>query len=212
MIGPVKKAGSRGIALLLTLGILLLLTLLALSFSSSQLTENEAAQNFHYAARAEEMALGGLETAVAVLRKDAARDRRYQGNPPGERPNSDDLFERWAIYYTGDNGFACKDTAKEDEAADLSDYDEFLYRVDERGRLDLTGMKDPWKDPPELDSRWIEVVAEDPVTGDKSASRTKTPRSTSIPPEIPTRLPPAPSGFIARIWVSPRRKLTSARS
>jgi hypothetical protein len=167
MIGPVKKAGSRGIALLLTLGILLLLTLLALSFSSSQLTENEAAQNFHYAARAEEMALGGLETAVAVLRKDAARDRRYQGNPPGERPNSDDLFERWAIYYTGDNGFACKDTAKEDEAADLSDYDEFLYRVDERGRLDLTGMKDPWKDPPELDSRWIEVVAEDPVTGDK---------------------------------------------
>ncbi len=162
-----KQAGSRGIALLLTLGILLLLTLLALSFSSSQLTENEAAENFYYAAKAEEVALGALDTAVAVLRKDAAGDRQDQRHPAGDRPASDDLFERWAIYYKGDNGFACKDTAKEDEAADLSDYDEFLYRVDERGRLDLTGMKDPWKDTPELDSRWIEVVAKDPVTGDK---------------------------------------------
>ncbi|MDP2896349.1 MAG: hypothetical protein Q8Q12_07295 [bacterium] len=168
MISAVKKASSRGIALLLTLGILLLLTLLALSFSSSQLTENEAAENFYYAAKAEEIALGGLDTAAALLRKDAAGDRQDQRHSGGNRPASDDLFERWAIYYEGKNGFAPdEDDPDEDEAADLSDYDEFLYRVDERGRLDLTGMKDPWKDTPELDSRWIEVVAQDPVTGEK---------------------------------------------
>ncbi len=148
-----RSLSCRGIALLLTLGILLLLTLLALSFSSSQLTENQAARNFHLGAKAEEVALGGLETAIGVLREDA-NDNSY-----------DHLFERWAIYYEGDDGFAAGDSASDSEAADLSDYDELAYGIDETGNLNLSGAKDPWQDEPVLDSRWIKVLALDPVTG-----------------------------------------------
>jgi len=111
---PHRTRGCRGIALLLTLGILLLLTLLALAFSSSQLTESQAARNFYYAAKAEELARGGLDTAIAVLRQDAML------NPDDPSSASDGLFERWAIYYQGNDGFAGDD----DDDADLSDYDE----------------------------------------------------------------------------------------
>jgi len=150
---PHPTQSCRGIALLLTLGILLLLTLLALGFSSSQLTESQAARNFYYAAKAEEIALGGLETGIAVLREDAYTS------------SWDDLFERWAIHYdkrgTGDDGFAGDD----EEDADLSHYDEFQYEVDEKGVFDnLLNRKDPWKDPVP-DSRWIEVWALDPGSG-----------------------------------------------
>jgi hypothetical protein len=139
----------RGIALLLTLGILLLLTLLALSFTSSQLTENQAAKNFYYSAKAEEIALGGLETAIGVLAEDS-------------RENScDHLFERWAIYYPEKDGFAGHNS----NDADLSDLDELEYGVDEgRDILDFSTRRDPWKDP-RPDSRWIRVVVVDPVTG-----------------------------------------------
>jgi len=144
----------RGIALLLTLGILVLLTLLALGFSSSQLTESQAARNFYYAAKAEEMALGGLETAIAVLSEDS-RKSCY-----------DDLYERWAIYYdkktSRDDGFA----GDEEEDADLSDFDEFQYDVDETGVFgNASARKDPWDDP-QPDSRWIEIRAVDPATGE----------------------------------------------
>jgi hypothetical protein len=155
--GSRHDRGRRGIALLLTLGILLLLTLLALAFSSSQITESQAARNFYHAARAEEVALGGLETAIAVLRQDAndnALDYYYdRGSGTGEW---------WSIYYAGDDGFAGRDDPKESE--DLSDYDEFEYKVDERG---ITGgvspPKDPWKEPIR-ESRRIEVWVKDPAT------------------------------------------------
>ncbi|MDP2897093.1 MAG: hypothetical protein Q8Q12_11140 [bacterium] len=148
---PHRTEERHGIALLLTLGILLLLTLLALSFTSSQLTENEAAKNFHYSAKAEEIALGGLETAIGVLAEDS-------------RNNScDHLFERWAIYYQGNDGFAGHDS----DDADLSDYDEIEYGVDEgHDILDFSTRRDPWK-APLPDSRWIKVVATDPATGSK---------------------------------------------
>ncbi len=142
----------------MTLGILLLLTLLALGFSSSQLTESQAARNYHYAAKAEEIALGGLETAIGVLREDA-QDNHF-----------DHLLERWAIYYTlssgtTDDGFAGDD---EDKDADLSDFDEFQYKVDETGVFrDPSARRDPWKDDPEPDSRWIEVRAVDPGSGEE---------------------------------------------
>jgi len=145
-----RSRDCQGIALLLTLGILLLLTLLALSFSSSQLTENQAAKNFYYTAKAEEIALGGLETAIGVLREDA-------------RDNScDHLRERWAIYYPENDGVAGNDS----EDADLSDYDELEYGVDEgHNFLDLSARRDPWKDKdPKPDSRWIKVVSVDPLT------------------------------------------------
>ncbi len=146
-----RGQNQRGIALLLTLGILLLLTLLALAFSSSQLTENEAARNFHFGAKAEEIALGGLEDAIAVLSKDVSE------NPQDRRSSNDHLFERWAIYYQDDDGFAGKDV-------DLSDYDELEYGVDEGSNiLNLSARKDPWKDP-RPDSRWTNVIEQDPAT------------------------------------------------
>jgi hypothetical protein len=129
--------------------------LLALSFSSSQLTENQAARNFNHAARAEEIALGGLETAVAVLREDA------RGN------SYDDLFERWAIYYPNDDGFAYDSGGSVsgsdwEKAADLSDYDELEYDVDKSGDLQ-TVRRDPWKE--EIpDSRWIYVPKDPKLT------------------------------------------------
>jgi hypothetical protein len=145
-----RHRDSRGIALLLTLGILLLLTLLALGFSSSQLTESQAARNFYYTAKAEEIALGGLESAIGVLREDSSKN------------SYDHLRERWAIYYDKDDGFA----GDEKEDADLSDFDEFQYDVDESGVFrDPFARKDPWKDP-QPDSRWIEVRAVDPGSGE----------------------------------------------
>lgn len=140
----------------MTLGILLLLTLLALSFSSSQLTENQAATNFYYTAKAEEIALGGLESAIAVLRQDSKENPFDSRLPSDRRSSCDHLFERWAIYYDDDDGFACKRSAKDSEAVDLSDYDE------------LAGVNNPWRDKPVLDSRWIKVMARDPVTGQES--------------------------------------------
>ncbi|MDP2895379.1 MAG: hypothetical protein Q8Q12_02320 [bacterium] len=146
------RASCQGIALLLTLGILLLLTLLALSFSSSQLTENQAARNFYYAAKAEEIALGGLDTAISVLKADS-------------KANSyDHLLERWAIYYTKDDGFAGGDS----EDADLSDFDELEYGLEKKGHnfLDFSARRDPWEQPT-ADSRWIMVAIVDPATGEK---------------------------------------------
>ncbi len=146
---------QRGIALLLTLGILLLLTLLALSFSSSQLTENQAARNFYHAARAEEIALGGLETALAVLKDDAFNN------------SSDHLFERWAMYYQKDDGFA----GDEPGDVDLSDYDELEHGVDGAGdrKPNIFHERiDPWdeeKTQEKLDSRWISFKARNAITG-----------------------------------------------
>jgi hypothetical protein len=146
---PQRTGECHGIALLLTLGILLLLTLLALSFTSSQLTENQAARNFCHSAKAEEIALGGLDVAISVLKKDA-RENSY-----------DHLLERWAIYYPGSDGFAGNDS----EDADLSDYDELEYGVDAgRNLRDVSLRRDPWEDP-RPDSRWIKVTFIDQVTG-----------------------------------------------
>lgn len=150
---PHSRHNRRGIALLLTLGILVLLTLLALGFSSSQLTESQAARNFYYIAKAEEIALAGLETGIAVLKEDA------------RTTSSDHLFERWALFYKGDDGVAGDD----DEDADLSDYDELQHNVDESGVFRVgSARKDPWKDALP-DSRWIVATALDPGSGEERA-------------------------------------------
>ncbi len=155
-----RHANRRGIALLLTLGILLLLTLLALSFSSSQLTENQAARNFYHGTRAEEIALGGLETAIAVLREDS------KFNPYDSRSCSDHHFERWGICYEDDDGFAAYDLDP-DKATDLSDYDELEYGVDEDADI-FNERIDPWDETrldEKLDSRWIGDKARNAITG-----------------------------------------------
>ncbi len=153
-----RSGNPRRIAVCLTLGALLLPGVSAPCSSPSEPTDSPIESSLYYGAKAEEIALGGLETAIAVLTLDA-------------RENSfDHLFERWAIYYQNDDGFAYRasDPPSSDDwekAADLSDYDELEYHVDETGDLG-TVRKNPWREPLP-DSRWIKVMETDPTTGEE---------------------------------------------
>jgi len=63
------RAGSeRGVALILTLGILVLLTLLVIAFAVSMRVENTASKTFNDFIKARELAQAGVDEAVGVIR------------------------------------------------------------------------------------------------------------------------------------------------
>lgn len=95
-------SGERGVALVLTLMMLALLTILAISFTMTQMTENKAAVNFAYAAKAEEYARGGLDMAMAILIED--RD----DNNPVTNPSfpADTTFDKWGADSGDADGFS----------------------------------------------------------------------------------------------------------
>ncbi len=92
---------ESGVALIIAMGMLVLLTLLALAFASSQITESKATWNFYYASIAEQLAKGGLDHAIALLKWD-----QDQTNVPVATPGFDSYFDRWGyLNNTGADGF-----------------------------------------------------------------------------------------------------------
>ena len=89
------KSGERGVALVLTLMMLALLTILAISFTMTQMTENKAAANFAYAAKAEEYGRGGLDMAIAILIEDRDNGTAW-----------DTTYDIWGADYSGSDGFS----------------------------------------------------------------------------------------------------------
>lgn len=62
-------SGERGVALLLTLAIITLVTLLLIAFAVSMRVENSASKNFNDFIKAREIALGAIDQAVATIRQ-----------------------------------------------------------------------------------------------------------------------------------------------
>ncbi len=156
-----KIKDEKGIALLLTLGILMLITILAMAFFSSQHTENKATTNFLYSAKAEEIAESALEHAKIVLKSD--------------KNGWDAKFERWGPLYPDDDGFsigtdldklpmdfdtmsADKKKYYADRYADLAeisaDIDDFVYFVNPSATPPYNPL---WTKFPQYDSRWIYI-------------------------------------------------------
>lgn len=63
------RSGERGVALLLTLAIITLVTLLLIAFAVSMRVENSASKNFNDFIKAREIALGAVDQAVATIRQ-----------------------------------------------------------------------------------------------------------------------------------------------
>ena len=84
-------------ALLMVMGILVIFVLLALAFASSQITESKASLNFYYAAVAEQLARGGFDHAIALLKEDQTA---------AGTPGYDSYYDRWGyLNSTGQDGF-----------------------------------------------------------------------------------------------------------
>ncbi len=73
LAGKLSPSSTRGIALVLTLGILAIVTLLVIAFATSMRVENMASKNFNDMIKARQLAQGAVDEAVALLR---------QGTPP----------------------------------------------------------------------------------------------------------------------------------
>jgi len=71
-------SGEQGIALILTLLMLALVTLLAIGFTASMRVENMASQNFDATIRARQVALTGLNEAIFTLRRNTQGNYRSQ--------------------------------------------------------------------------------------------------------------------------------------
>ena len=70
---PEKLRGRRGVALVLTLGILALVTLLLIAFVTSMRVENMASKNFNDLIKARQLAQAAVDQAVAQLRSATTR-------------------------------------------------------------------------------------------------------------------------------------------
>src|ERR1700693_773695 len=64
-----KCASESGVALILTLGILILVTLLVIAFAVSMRVENTASKNFNDVVKARLIAQGAIDQAVATIRQ-----------------------------------------------------------------------------------------------------------------------------------------------
>jgi Tfp pilus assembly protein PilX len=65
---PTRTGGERGVALILTLAILALVTLLLIAFVTSMRVENAASKNFNELIKARELAQAGVDEAVGAIR------------------------------------------------------------------------------------------------------------------------------------------------
>ena len=95
----IKLQNNSGMALVITMGILLLVTLLALGFFSSQYTERNASTNYRYSIVAEQIADAGYNHALLLLLED--RDTTISN---AEYKLFDAPFELWGPKYTGGDG------------------------------------------------------------------------------------------------------------
>ncbi len=84
---------ESGMALVITMGILLLVTLMAVAFFSSQHTEKMASTNYRYGVIAEEIADGYLNVAINMLVEDRDGGTDYEAY--------DSLYELWGPKYAG---------------------------------------------------------------------------------------------------------------
>ena len=62
-----RRSSERGVALILTLGILVLVTLLVVAFAVSMRVENTASKNFNDLIKARQLAQAGVDQAVAII-------------------------------------------------------------------------------------------------------------------------------------------------
>jgi len=69
-----RPSANRGIALILTLAIIALVTLLVIGFAVSMRVENTASKNFNDVIKARELAQGAIDQAVATIRQATTRD------------------------------------------------------------------------------------------------------------------------------------------
>jgi hypothetical protein len=90
------RSGERGVALILTLAIIALVTLLLIAFVTSMRVENAASKNFNDLIKARELARGAVDQAVAQIRQGTAL--RSGGATPGYYVTSPGLI------YTNGNG------------------------------------------------------------------------------------------------------------
>lgn len=75
----VRRPGERGVALVLTLAILALVTLLLIAFVTSMRVENMASKNYNQVIQTRELARGAIDQAVAQIRQ--ATPQRLPGGP-----------------------------------------------------------------------------------------------------------------------------------
>ena len=94
----IKLRNESGMALVITMGILLLVTLLAVGFFSSQYTERNASTNYRYSVVAEQIADAGYNHALLLLLED--RDNTMANT---EYRLFDAPFELWGPKYTGND-------------------------------------------------------------------------------------------------------------
>src|ERR1017187_4321870 len=68
LTSALHPSGERGIALILTLAIIAMVTLLLIAFVTSMRVENAASKNFNELIKARELAQGAVDQAVAAIR------------------------------------------------------------------------------------------------------------------------------------------------
>ncbi len=134
---------ESGMALVITMGILLLVALMAVGFFSSQLTEKKASTNYRYGVIAEEVADGYVNVAVNLLVED-----RDATSVSDEYKLYDSLYELWGPKYasTDDRRFSYKDEDK--NTGDGVSLDEVITGAAQFG-------------PPverQKDARWVDVL------------------------------------------------------
>jgi hypothetical protein len=77
------RSGERGIALILTLGIITLVTLILIAFVVSMRVENTASKSFNDGVKARELALAAVDQAVATIRQATTRGGLMPGGGSG---------------------------------------------------------------------------------------------------------------------------------
>ncbi|MBI1884500.1 MAG: helix-hairpin-helix domain-containing protein [Chlamydiae bacterium] len=93
---------QTGAALILALGILALITVLAISFATLMRFEEKSARQSLYLIEARQMAAAGLQYAIAILEKDLTEDEGGTTSTSLGGPSLyDSLDEEWATLFTG---------------------------------------------------------------------------------------------------------------
>jgi hypothetical protein len=92
-------SGRRGIALVLTLGILAIVTLLVIAFATSMRVENMASRNFNDLIKARELAKAAVDQAVATIRN-ATPLRTQSAAPVAFTTYATFPGAIWDFYYT----------------------------------------------------------------------------------------------------------------